>query len=96
VERDAALQGGNFVVPVQRVTDFLEGRASEGPLPPSSYRLGVKAARLDLLYPPGITKALQMALLAFDKRMPGFVCEQGLLHGAETRTSSPLRIPRIQ
>ena len=51
--------GGGLVVPVQRVTDYLEGQDLPAgiPLPESSYKLGTKAARLDLLYPPSITAA---------------------------------------
>jgi uncharacterized FAD-dependent dehydrogenase len=88
--------GGDLVVPVQRVTDYLrEQSIPPGEvLPESSYKLGVKAARLDLLYPPSITAALQEALRLFDKRMPGFVCDDALLHGVETRTSAPVTIPR--
>eukprot|EP00897_Mesotaenium_endlicherianum_P007845 jgi/Mesen1/7089/ME000369S06416 len=95
VEREAALMGGGrFVAPVQRVTDFLEGQLSLEPLPSSSYRLGVKSARLDELYPSHVTQALRQALVRFDRQLPGFVCDSGLLHGAETRTSSPVRIER--
>jgi uncharacterized FAD-dependent dehydrogenase len=74
--------GGGLVAPVQTIPDFLNGRLSVEPLPTSSYRLGVKSARLDLIYPAPITRALREALRAFDRRMPGFICDQGLLHGA--------------
>ncbi|KAK3031767.1 hypothetical protein RJ639_037064 [Escallonia herrerae] len=79
-ERRAAIMGGgNFVVPVQTVTDFLENKLSEANVPPSSYRLGVKAANLHDLFPVHITEALQYSISMFEK---------------ETRTSSPLQIPR--
>ncbi|CAI9098762.1 OLC1v1035461C1 [Oldenlandia corymbosa var. corymbosa] len=94
-ERRAALMGGGkFVVPVQTVTDFLEGTLSVRSLPSSSYRLGVKAANLHELFPPNITQALQHSLLTFEKELPGFVSNIALLHGVETRTSSPVQITR--
>ncbi|KAL0451327.1 UNVERIFIED_CONTAM: putative protein Cbei [Sesamum latifolium] len=94
-ERKAALMGGgNFVVPVQTTTEFLENRLSGTSVPPSSYRLGVKAANLHELFPVRITEALQRAISMFDKELPGFVSNNALLHGVETRTSSPVHITR--
>ncbi|XP_012573955.1 uncharacterized protein [Cicer arietinum] len=94
-ERRAAIMGGgNFVVPVQTVPDFLENKLSVTSVPPSSYRLGVKASNLHLLYPSHIIEALKHSLATFDKELPGFICNEALLHGVETRTSSPIQIPR--
>ena len=96
-QRAAVLGGGDLVAPVQRVTDYLAGvDLPEGAtLPSSSYRLGVKAARLDEgLFPDKVTEAIKAALLTFDKQMPGFITDQALLHGVETRTSSPVQIKR--
>ncbi|KAI9076033.1 hypothetical protein K1719_041967 [Acacia pycnantha] len=76
------------------LTDFLERKLSVTSLPPSSYRLGVKAANLHQLFPVHITEALQQSIVAFDKELPGFISKEALLHGVETRTSSPIRIPR--
>jgi uncharacterized FAD-dependent dehydrogenase len=74
MERKAAIMGGgNLVVPVQRVTDFLNGVVSESPLPTSSYRLGVKSAPLHELYPDFVTNALKEAIYKFGKTMPGFI-----------------------
>ena len=96
VERAAAaMGGGDLVVPVQTAPDFLAGRASDATtLPRSSYRLGVKPARLDRLYPRAITEARSAALLAFDEQMPGFAGPEALLHAPEARTSSPVRVER--
>ncbi|XP_075509905.1 uncharacterized protein LOC142546203 isoform X1 [Primulina tabacum] len=95
LERKAAVMGGgNFLVPVQKVTNFLDHRLSGTLLPPSSYRLGVKPACLHELFPIEITEALQNAILMFDKELPGFVSDNALLHGVETRTSSPIQITR--
>eukprot|EP01032_Pedospumella_encystans_P021757 gene21757-24673_t len=112
MERRAAKMGGeNFVVPVQRVTDFLAGTnpvtpadestssASADPAAPaspisSSYRLGVREAPLHELYPPFVTKTIRAALLDFERTMPGFISPDAILHGVETRTSSPVQITR--
>ncbi|CAH9093321.1 unnamed protein product [Cuscuta europaea] len=94
-EQKAALMGGgDFVVPAQRVTDFLGNKSSVASLPSSSYRLGVKAANLHELFPNHITEALQKSILMFDKELPGFISSSALLHGVETRTSSPVQISR--
>ncbi|KAF8400493.1 hypothetical protein HHK36_013791 [Tetracentron sinense] len=92
--RAATMGGGNFVLPVQTVTDFLENKLSATSVPPSSYRLGVKAANLHELFPIHITEALQRSILLFDNELPGYISKDALLHGVETRTSSPIQIPR--
>lgn len=95
IEREAARRGGgDFVAPVQRVTDFLAGDASKGPLPSSSYRLGVVSAPLHDLYSSSLNKAFHQGLAQFERRMPGFVSDHALLHAAETRTSAPVRVER--
>jgi len=92
--RASEMGGGNFTVPVQRLTDFLAGRPSTSS-PSSSYRLGVKPAACHEIYPPDLVQSLRVALTEhFEKRMPGFICEDGLLHAVETRTSSPVRVAR--
>lgn len=92
--RAATMGGGTLVVPVQRITDFLHDTSSTS-APQSSYRLGVKPSPVHEIYCPPIVNALKYALIHhFDRQMPGFVCEEGLLHAVETRTSSPLRITR--
>ncbi|KAG9455910.1 hypothetical protein H6P81_000418 [Aristolochia fimbriata] len=93
-KRAATMGGGNFVVPVQTVTDFLENKLTVMDVPQSSYRLGVKASSLHQLFPFHITQALQQSITTFDKELPGFISKDALLHGVETRTSSPLQIPR--
>ncbi|CAI0427584.1 unnamed protein product [Linum tenue] len=94
-ERRAALMGEqDFVVPVQRVTDFLDNKLSGTSLPSSSYRLGVKEANLHELFPSHITQALKRSISMFNQELPGFISEEALLHGVETRTSSPVQIPR--
>lgn len=93
-KRAYAMGGGNFTVPVQRLTDFVQGIPSES-APPSSYRLGVKPSACHEIYPELMTNALKDAIVNhFDKQLRGFLCEEGLLHAVETRTSSPVRIAR--
>ena len=88
------LGGGNLTVPVQRMTDFCDKKISST-IPSSSYRLGVKSAACHEIYPEAITNALRDALTNhFQKQMPGYYHPDGLLHAVETRTSSPIRIPR--
>ena len=96
IERAAAkMGGGDLVVPVQTVPDFLAGRLTDvASLPRSSYRLGVKPARLDTMYPKAVTEAVKASLRAFDKQMPGYAGPQALLHAPEARTSSPVRVVR--
>ena len=94
MERRASIMGGgNLTVPVQRVTDFLDGVPSTS-APSSSYRLGVKPSACHSIYPPPLMEAMRNALLKFEEQMPGYVCQDALLHAVETRTSSPVRICR--
>ncbi len=85
--------GGDYSVPAQRVDDFVAGRASSA-LPRSSYKLGTVATRVDALLSESITGALRAAIARFDRQLPGYASEAGLLVGVESRSSGPLRIPR--
>ena len=95
--RAAILGGGNLVVPVQSVTDFVNKKTSSyTSSPPSSYKLGVRAGvPCHEIYPESLVDALSDAVTnQFDKAMPGFLAQEGFLHSVETRTSSPVRICR--
>lgn len=81
------------VAPAQRVVDFLEGRLSEN-LPETSYFPGLKSARLDEILPKFITRRMTIGLQKFGRRMRGYLSEEALMIGFETRTSCPVRIPR--
>jgi uncharacterized FAD-dependent dehydrogenase len=85
--------GGGQVAPAQRIVDFLAGRDSVE-LPATSYFPGVRPARLDLLLPPDIVSRLKGGLHRFGRRIRGFHSDAGLMVGFETRTSSPVRVPR--
>jgi uncharacterized protein len=89
----ATLGGGQFRAPAQSVPDFLAGRASTD-LRKTSYRPGVTPSDLRDLFPAPITDALRVALRDFERRMPGFITADAILHGVETRTSAPVRILR--
>lgn len=96
MERRAfTLGGGNMRAPVQRLTDFISERVSNSDIPSSSYRMGIKSAACHKIYPEPLNRALSDGIVNhFDKQMPGFLCDEALLHGVETRTSSPVRVPR--
>lgn len=85
--------GGKQQAPAQRVTDFLKGRLSNE-LPETSYRPGIVSAPLQELLPAFITDRMQRGLVQFGKSKPGYITEESNLIGFETRTSSPVRIPR--
>ena len=79
--------------PAQRMTDFVSSRPSET-LPATSYPPGIHPARIDRLLPRGIARRLQEGFKEFGRKNKGFLTPDAALIGAETRTSSPVRIPR--
>lgn len=85
--------GGRLVAPAQRIRDFIDGRVSPS-LPRCSYLPGISSVALDCVLPPEIAARIRSALAAFGDRIRGFLDEDGIAVGVETRTSSPVRIPR--
>ncbi|MDQ8191649.1 NAD(P)/FAD-dependent oxidoreductase [Roseibacillus persicicus] len=81
------------IAPAQRVVDFLAGRLSKD-LPETSYFPGLKSARLDQILPDFITRRMKVGLKKFGNRMRGYLIEDALMIGFETRTSCPVRVPR--
>lgn len=79
--------------PAQRMIDFVEGRESDT-LPATSYAPGIHPARIDCLLPDFISKRLQKGFMDFGRKSRGFLTNDAVLIGCETRTSSPVRIPR--
>ncbi|HEX8833314.1 MAG TPA: FAD-binding protein, partial [Abditibacteriaceae bacterium] len=79
--------------PAQRVTDFLAGRLSST-LPKCSYQPGIVSAPLHEVLPTHFAARLQAGLTHFGKTMRGYVTEEAILVGVESRTSSPVRVPR--
>ena len=87
--------GGDYRAPAQLVGDFLAGRPSTmlGDVLPS-YKPGVTPTDLAQCLPDFAVTAMREALLAFDQQLPGFARPDAVMTGVETRTSSPIRIPR--
>ena len=93
-EELARREGGEHqIAPAQRVTDFVAGRAS-GSLPATSYIPGVTPSRLDRWMPGFIAQGLRQGLTTFGRRMRGYVTAEALVVGVESRTSTPVRVPR--
>lgn len=85
--------GKSIVAPAQRMKDFVEGKPSKN-LPPSSYIPGLYVARMDQLLPPFISSRLKKGFAEFGRKAKGFLTNDAILIGLESRTSSPVRIPR--
>lgn len=97
IERSAKAAGGNGelgqVAPAQRAADYLAGKISTD-LPETSYFPGVKSAPLHELLSAGITSRMRAGMKLFNRQIKNYASSEALLLGFETRTSSPLRIPR--
>ena len=94
LERLAFEHGGpQAQAPAQRLKDFVEGRASKD-LPACSYLPGIVPSRLDLWLPVHIGKRLQQGFRDFDRKYPGFLTNEAVILGVESRSSSAVRIPR--
>ncbi len=85
--------GGKQMAPAQRVTDFLKNQLSAD-LPKTSYFPGITSAPLHELLPEFIASRMQRGLHQFGKSTQGYLTDEASLIGFETRTSSPVRIPR--
>ncbi len=95
MERRAfAAGGGAFKAPAQRLTDYLMGRASTT-LPECSYRPGLVGGAVDAVLGPDVHGPLVDALRYFGaNKMRGYVTEEAVVVGVESRSSAPIRIPR--
>jgi uncharacterized protein len=80
-------------VPAQRLTDFLENKISSD-LPESSYKPGLVSVNLNKVLPPLIADSLRQGFQDFGRKMNGFITRDAILHAPESRTSSPVLIPR--
>ena len=81
------------LAPAQRLRDFVEGRESKT-LPSVSYLPGCVTSRLDQWLPAAIATRLRQAFRDFDKKYPGFLTNDAVVVGVESRSSSPVRISR--
>lgn len=84
---------GTQNAPAQRMLDFVNSKQSTT-LPQSSYAPGVHSARVDLLLPTFVSYRLQEGFKEFGRKSKGFLTNEALVVGDETRTSSPVRVPR--
>ncbi|MCX5745285.1 MAG: FAD-dependent oxidoreductase [Proteobacteria bacterium] len=92
----AVAGGGQLRAPATRATDFVRGRASST-VPATSYEPGLHATDIgEVLDATGLPLAarLREAFAAFDQQMRGYLTEEAVLVGVESRTSSPVRVPR--
>ncbi|NTW32384.1 MAG: hypothetical protein HGB12_07135 [Bacteroidetes bacterium] len=85
--------GADYTAPAQNMIDFTENKISSK-LNDTSYYLGIKSSPLHELLPSFIVSRMQEAFGIFGKKMKGFYTNEATLLGVETRTSSPVRIPR--
>jgi uncharacterized FAD-dependent dehydrogenase len=85
--------GGKLQAPAQRMADFCNNKISSG-LPECSYLPGIISSDLRSVLPPFIYERLQKAFEAFGKKMKGYLTNDAVLVATESRTSSPVRIPR--
>lgn len=85
--------GKTQAVPAQRLIDFIDGRVSKN-LPETSYQPGLVSVDLNKVLPDLIAKRLKKAFVEFGKKMKGFLTNVAVLHAPESRTSSPVKIPR--
>jgi len=85
--------GGNLVAPAQRMADFVDGRVSST-MPVCSYLPGINSTSISSVLPKEVNAALKKAVVDFGKKMKGYFTNEAILVATESRTSSPVRIPR--
>ncbi|MHA4846622.1 NAD(P)/FAD-dependent oxidoreductase [Flavitalea antarctica] len=85
--------GGKLAAPAQRVVDFVERKISAS-LPACSYLPGIHSADISAVLPAFVSDALRAALPLFGKKMRGYFTNEAVIVATESRTSSPVRIPR--
>jgi uncharacterized FAD-dependent dehydrogenase len=85
--------GGKFIAPAQRMSDFVNNKAS-ATLPACSYVPGVSSVNLKEVLPDFVFTSLQQGFKAFGKKMRGYLTSEAIVVATESRTSSPVRIPR--
>lgn len=93
VEQDCFASTGSLQAPAQRVSDFVNRKFS-ATLPDCSYLPGLKSVALDEVLPTYVSASLRDALKAFQKKLKGYVTNEAVMVATESRTSSPVRIPR--
>ena len=97
VERRCYAVSGSFRAPAQRMTDFVKSRKGKSvvtALPRTSYAPGAFASDLNDVLPDFVADRLRKAFPAFDRKLRGYYTSEALLLAVESRTSSPVRLPR--
>jgi uncharacterized FAD-dependent dehydrogenase len=94
IERKACeVAGGRQAAPGQRMIDFIQHKLSSS-LPDTSYQPGLVSSELSEVLPGFIAESLRQGLKSFGTKMKGYLTNEAQLVGVESRTSSPVRIPR--
>ena len=94
IEKTACqLAGGTQKAPAQRMVDFVQIKVSNS-LPKTSYTPGIESVDLFEVLPESIASRLQESFIAFGRKMKGYYTNEAVLHAVESRTSTPVRIPR--
>jgi len=94
VEQNAFLAGGGkLVAPAQRLADFTENKLS-GSLPDCSYLPGIHSVSMKEVLPAFVSERLRLGFREFGKKMKGYITNDAVVVATESRTSSPVRIPR--
>ncbi len=92
-QKSFAAGGGKLVAPAQRMVDLVNNKTSSS-LPDCSYLPGINSSSLSDVLPDFIFEDLQLAFKAFGQKMPGYFTNDAIAVATESRTSSPVRIPR--
>ena len=87
------LAGKSQRVPAQRLVDFIDGRQSAD-IPKTSYQPGTTAVELGTVLPPFVRNSLRECFKLYGRSMKGYLTNEAVVHAPESRTSSPVRIPR--
>jgi uncharacterized FAD-dependent dehydrogenase len=94
LEQDACqIAGGRQSAPAQRLADFVAGKPSSSLLP-CSYQPGLSSVQLSDFLPAEMSSRLRQAFQLVGQKMKGYLTNEAQLVGVESRTSSPIRIPR--
>lgn len=95
LEKNAFLINNSIVSPAQRVEDFIQNKISAD-LPRTSYQPGITSDDLRTYLPPFVANSIANGIISFGNKMKGYRTNEAILVGLESRTSSPVRIPRVK
>jgi uncharacterized protein len=92
-QKACAMAGSRQTAPAQRLVDFMDGKISSS-LPDTSYQPGITSLNLDDVLQENFSNRLKQGFKIFGEKMKGYLTNEAVLVGVESRTSSPVRIPR--